>query len=277
MALSPYGPHGPVIGKIGNLVSYILNGQFVTRTIGHKSNKHSKDQLANYQAMAVTMELLKPMTFFINSSFEIEARGTVKNQHNLATSYNKKQALTGEYPNIRVDYSKVVLSYGDLAIAENLKMIKTDTGLQISWDTEGGLAHDMVMVLVCHPQRGQVSSSINACRRDAGALFIKLPQEDLEQQLETYICFKSANGKQISNSVYLGNFNGEAETEQGKNEQKKYELVKARFDQVSADYLRMQELDRGSHTGTKAFRTLEKEYQVLKEKLERMPGKVRPG
>lgn len=273
MALSPYGPHGPVIGKIGNLVSYILNGQVVTRTIGHKSNKHSKGQLANYQSMAVTMKLLGPMIPFLNSSFEIEAKGTVKNQHNLATSYNKKQALTGEYPNIRVDYSKVVLSYGDLEIAQNLKMVKTDTGLQISWDTEGGLAHDMVMILVCHPQRGQVSSSINACRRDAGAYFAKLSEEDLEQQLEAYICFKSANGKQISNSVYLGNLNGEPENEQEKEQKKKYELVKARFDQVSADYLWMQELDHGRLTSTRAFRTLEKEYNVLKQKLEHMPGK----
>lgn len=273
MAVSPYGPHGPVIGKIGNLVSYILNGQVVTRTIGHKSNKHSKDQLANYQSMAVTMNLLSPMLPFINSSFEIEARGTVKNQHNLATSYNKKQALTGEYPNIKVDYSKVVLSYGDLPIAENLKMVKTDTGLQFSWDTEDGLAHDMVMILVCHPHRAQVTSSINACRRDAGTYFAKLSEEDLDQQLEAYICFKSANGKQISNSVYLGNFNGAAKNEQEKQEEKKYELIKARFDQVSADYLSMQELDRGKHTSTKAFRTLEKEYQVLKQKLEHLPGK----
>jgi hypothetical protein len=93
---------------------------------------NSRDQLANYQSMAVTMRLLKNMTAFINSSFEIEARGTVKNQHNLATSYNKKQALKGEYPNISVDYSKVVLSYGDLEIAQDLKMVKTDTGIQIS-------------------------------------------------------------------------------------------------------------------------------------------------
>lgn len=151
MALSPHGPHGPLIGKVGNLVSYILNGQVVTRMVGRKRTKHSKSQLANYQSMAVTMRLLRNMTDFINSSFEIEAKGTVKNQHNLATSYNKKQALKGEYPNISVDYSKVVLSYGKLEIAQNLKMEKTNTGLQISWDTQGGQPNDMVMILIHQP------------------------------------------------------------------------------------------------------------------------------
>jgi hypothetical protein len=274
MAISPYGPHGPLIGKVGNLVSYILNGQVVTRTIGHKRTKHSRDQLANYQSMAVTMRLLKNMTAFINSSFEIEARGTVKNQHNLATSYNKKQALKGEYPNISVDYSKVVLSYGDLEIAQDLKMVKTDTGIQISWDTQEGLAHDMVMILVYHPVDGTSRNYINACRRDAGSHFIPFEEEErLQEQMEIYICFKSANGKRISNSVYLGNLNGEMETDEEKHEKKKYDALKARFEQVSADYLRLQELDRGLHTSTKAFRTLEKEYQVLKNKLDHLPGK----
>ena len=273
MALSPYGPHGPVIGKVGNLVSYILNGQVVTRTIGHKSNKHSKDQLANYQAMTVTMNLLRPITAFINSSFEIEARGTVKNQHNLATSYNKKQALKGEYPNIRVDYSKVVLSYGNLPVAENLKMQKTDTGLQITWDTGNGRRDDMVMVLICHPLKGLSSGSINACRRDAGAHFFPLSKEDLAQQLEAYICFKSADGKQISDSVYLGNFNGEAGSPEEKAQQEKYQLLKTRFDQVSAEYFRIIDLRIATDLSSKAFRNLETEYKALQLKLEHLPGK----
>ena len=273
MGLLPYGPHGPVIGKVGKLVSYILNGQVVTRTIGHKRTKHSKDQLANYQAMAVTMKLLKPMTTFINSSFEIEARGTVKNQHNLATSYNKKQALKGEYPDIRVDYSKVVLSYGNLPVAENLKMVKTETGLQISWDTGDGKPHDMVMILICHPLKGLSSGSINACRRDAGAHFFAISEEDLSQQLEVYICFKSADGKQISNSVYLGNFNGEMESSKEKLKREQYQALKNRFEQVSAAYFRILDLRIAAQLTTKSFRNLETEYQALKQKLEHLPGK----
>lgn len=274
MALLPYGPYGPLIGKVGKLVSYILNGQVVTRTIGHKRTRHSHKQLANYQAMAVTMDLLGPMTPFINSSFEIEARGTVKNQHNLATSYNKKQALKGEYPNIRVDYSKVVLSYGDLAVAENLKMAKTEAGVQISWDVNGGRAEDIVMVMVYHPGKGLYRGSINACRRDAGSYFVSVVEkEDLEQQMEVYACFKSADGKKISNSVYLGNFNGEADGPEEQEKQEKYLLVKKRFDQVSAEYFRLQTLEKGMNTRTKAFRNLEKEYQVLQQKLQHMPGK----
>ncbi|SHG03108.1 DUF6266 family protein [Pedobacter caeni] len=273
MALSPYGPHGPLIGKVGKLVSYVLKGRVVTRSLGPKRTKHSKKQLANYQAMAVTMRLLSNMTTFINSSFEIEARGTFKNQHNLATSYNKKQALKGEYPNISVDYSKVVLSYGRLKVAENLKMVKTGTGLQISWDTRGGQVNDMAMILVHHPVDAESGDHLNACRRDAGTHFIPLDEERLKQQLEVYICFKSADGKQISNSVYLGNLNGETDSPEVQKEKEKYVVLKKRFDQVSAEYFRMMELRLTASIDNKAFRTLEKEYKVLAEKLKYMPGK----
>ncbi|WP_157262405.1 DUF6266 family protein [Pedobacter sp. PACM 27299] len=79
--------------------------------------------------MSVTKGLLKPMADFINVSFKLEAEGTVKNPHNLATSYNKKHALTGQYPDIKVDYSKVILSKGSLEMAQDLKLSKGRKGL----------------------------------------------------------------------------------------------------------------------------------------------------
>lgn len=108
MAILSNSAFGHPNGKIGGMVYYMLKGQAVCRMIGEQG-KPSIKQKANYQAMEVTMRLVKPMKEFIRNSFELEARGTVKNPHNLAVSYNKKQALQGEYPNIRVDYSKVVL------------------------------------------------------------------------------------------------------------------------------------------------------------------------
>ncbi|SHG93604.1 hypothetical protein SAMN04488522_1091, partial [Pedobacter caeni] len=54
---------------------------------------------------------------------------------------------------------------------------------------------------------------------------------------------------------------------------KKYAEVKQRFDVVEADYLQQMKNNRGNPVDSKAFRTLEKEYQVLKNKLEHLPGK----
>lgn len=211
MAKSPNGPFGQLNGKLRNLVFYTLNGQPIVRTIGINNKKPSKAQLANYQAMAVTMDLLRPIKDFINSSFELEAQGTVKNQHNLATAYNKKQALQGAYPDIRINYSKVVFSYGDLPVSTNLKLAKAEKGVYISWESNEGLDDDIVMVMLYHPLQKDATYTLNASRRDAEQCFLRIwdPAKQ-DEPIEAYICFKSADGKCISNSVYLGNLNGEA-------------------------------------------------------------------
>jgi len=277
MALCYAGPYGHPSGKIGKLVFYMLNGQPVCRLIG-KAGKPSINQLANRQAMSVTMGLLKPMSEFINVSFKLEAEGTVKNPHNLATSYNKKLALTGQYPNIKVDYSKVVLSKGNLEMANNLKLSKAEGGINLSWDagvtTQNGRYDDIMMVMLSHPDYELASSFLNAGRRADGSCFIPLQSEWLMNgQMEVYVCFKSANGKLISDSAYAGNLNGQAESHKEKEEKLHYLTVKARFDQVAADYHQKTPLHREGKMNSRAFRHLEKEYEVLKKKLMLLPGK----
>lgn len=276
MAKCPVGPYGHPSGKIGTLVFYMLNGQAICRSIG-KPGKASLKQMANRQAMSVTMTLLKPMADFIKLSFKLEAEGTVKNAHNLATSYNKKHALTGQYPNIKVDYAKVILSNGSLEMARDFKLTKGTGGLDLSWNTElseRADADDILMVIVNHPTKKRASTYLNAAKRADGSCFLPLSKEwMMEEQMEVYACLKSANEESISDSLYLGNLNGAPESELQKTEKAQYNTIKARFDQVSAIYQKQRLDDGRGITETKAFRHLSREYQVLKEKLLHMPGK----
>ncbi|WP_316821223.1 DUF6266 family protein [Pedobacter gandavensis] len=275
MAIAANGPQGHFKGKVGNLVFYMLNGQPVVRLIG-KKGKPSTLQLANYQKMSVTMNLLSHMSGFIKLGYGIQAKGTVHNAHNLATSYLKKNALKGEYPNISVDYGKVKLSEGSMPETPDLKIFKVAGGLEISWDPTHSqeLKHnDSVMVMLCFPEKERGREYLNIARRSEGKCFLPLMEEQLKQQIEPYIAFISADGERVSDSVYLGNLNGEAKTENEKNEEKKYQQVKERFDQVEASYLNQVRDEYGNRPTHKAFKILEKEYQVLKEKLLHLPGK----
>ncbi|WP_316749307.1 DUF6266 family protein [Pedobacter gandavensis] len=276
MAICKPGPFGQPSGKIGNTIFYMLKGQPVCRSNG-KPGKATLKQKANQQEMKVTMELLKPMKDFINVSFKLESEGSVKNPHNLATSYNKKQALSGEYPNIKVDYNKVVLSRGLLESAADLKVSKGADGLRLNWNsniTEDGGTDDILMVLVSHPTKKQASIFLNAARRADGSCFLPLDKDwMMREQMEVYACFKSSNEKLISDSTYVGNLNGVPDSPLEKAEKVKYQVVKDRFDLLAADYdQKRMDYAEGVIT-TKAFRYLEKEYQVLKEKLKHMPGK----
>lgn len=271
MAKAANGPLGPINGKIGNLVCYMLNGQPVIRTIGDPG-KPSRDQLANRQAMSVTMKMVGAISKFTDLSFALEAKGTVRNTHNLATSYIKKQALKGEYPNISIDYSKVILSNGALPVATGLKMEKKDNAVELSWDHQG---HDntIVMVMLYHPLRNRATVDVNACRKDAGSCIIQLHDGYIDEPIEAYLCFRSADGKSTSNSTYIGNLNGEMESEQQATQRKKYSALKERFDLVEAQYSLQMEQNRGMPLDSKAFRNLQKEYEMLRNKLENLPGK----
>ncbi|WP_316823293.1 DUF6266 family protein [Pedobacter gandavensis] len=276
MAKCPIGPYGHPSGRIGDLVFYMMKGQAICRTIG-KPGKASLKQMANRQSMSVAMALLKPMADFIKVSFRLEAEGTVKNAHNLATSYNKKHALTGEYPNIKVDYAKVILSNGSLEMAEKFRMSKGEGGLNLSWNTdlsEYADADDILMVLVSHPTKKRASTYLNAAKRSDGRCFVALDKEwMMKEQMEVYVCLKSANEQSISDSKYLGNLNGVPESMLEKTEKAHYDTVKARFDQVAASYEK-QRLDfAAGAVETKAFRHLSREYQILQEKLLHLPGK----
>ncbi|ALL04431.1 hypothetical protein AQ505_02320 [Pedobacter sp. PACM 27299] len=53
------------------------------------------------------------------SAASIRVANTNRNAYNEALAYHKKHALTGEYPNISLDYPKALLSIGTLIPANN--------------------------------------------------------------------------------------------------------------------------------------------------------------
>lgn len=276
MAIASNGPHGHFNGKVGNLVFYMLNGVPVVRTIGHVG-KPSKAQLANHSAMSVTSKLLKPMKNFIKYGYGLQAKGTPQNAHNLATSYHKKHALTGEYPNIKVDYSKVVLSRGELSLSDDLKIVKTAEGLEISWNpshgNDGKNYDDSAMIMLSYPESRAGKDYLNIARRSEGKCFIPVGERLINQQIEAYIAFRSSDGERISDSAYLGNINGEKESQDEKNNKTNYQVFKARYDHVANAYHGHVATNDVDYLNSKAFRHLKKEYLVLKEKLDKLPGK----
>ena len=150
MAIYKSGIYGRPNGKLGRMVFYMLNGQSVARSIG-LPGKPSLLQLANHQAMSVTMKCLKHMVDFINEGFGLQAAGTTKNPFNLATAYNKKHALKGAYPYLSVDYSKLLLSQGVLTAPQKTTIEKTEKGVEVTWDAYHDRTckgNDMVMIML---------------------------------------------------------------------------------------------------------------------------------
>ena len=207
MGKIPNGILGTVIGSTGNVTAYMLNGENVTRVKARKITHFSIKQLANQQGMLVVNEFFRFMGDFLKVGFDLAAKGTTKNYHNIATSYNKKNALKGEYPNIEIDYQKVMLSMGDLLEAQNPLTEIVSGGLKFSWDLPGAnsqAGQDQAMILAYGTISKQVQSILYGSKRIEGEAILQLSSKMQKEPVETYISFISADRQSVSNSIYTG-------------------------------------------------------------------------
>lgn len=203
------GLFGGFNGRIGNLVGYSLNGKHVVRTIGKSNKPPTLPKLVNYQRMQAVNSFLSPLQYILKIGFRNQVANTNRNAYNEALAYHKKHALTGEYPNISLDYPKALLSIGTLIPANNPSILKTGDGIQFNWDTaEDTLAnpHDRVTVLVLFPKSQTLKYIFSGAKREEGEQFLPYPPNLGKEHMEAYILFTSPDGQEISNSVHAGSF-----------------------------------------------------------------------
>jgi hypothetical protein len=195
-------------GRKGNIVSYMLNGEYVERTIGVTTKAPTELQLVERSRMTVVNELLKPVKEFIEIGFSLQKQNAFDNCHNLAKSYNKMNAIGGAYPNHHIDFDLALFSQGDLPLNPEAQVKVVENGLEFSWDpklmTDGMSPNDQVMMLAYCPEKESAFFQTAGVRRNSGKDFLNVTAYHQPVILEAYLCFVAADRKSISNSVYIG-------------------------------------------------------------------------
>lgn len=205
---------GGVSGKIGNVVGSSWKGIDYLKTLpaSYKDAK-TEVQVTNRSKFLTAVRFLQPLIEVIRVGFK--ALAVKKSAFNAATSYTYQNAITGDYPDISIDYSKVMMSKGTLRGAENVAAISSAAGkLTISWDDNSGLSsagiNDAAMVVVYHPVLKDAYYKLNAASRGDLTTELDLPQSYSGTEVEVYLSFialENTGGspsKSISNSHYLG-------------------------------------------------------------------------
>lgn len=223
------GPYGPIVGRIGNTVGYIRLGEPIVRIIAtpKKNRVKSEKQIAAFDKMRVIMEFVSPINTFVNTSFKLAVRGTTKIPQNAAVSLNINAAVKGEYPNLELDYPKIMVSKGNLLPAQNPVIsfnvespinenaIYTNVSIKFQWDVDPELEYEMnraeVMLLAYLPDNKSTFFKVTGARRSAGedtlhgCIAIKNHGNIIKDRfIETYIAFISDDRESISDSIYTG-------------------------------------------------------------------------
>lgn len=199
------------IGKLGNTVSYLLNGKMVTRTIGRSTKKRTVLQLAVMQKTKVTSIFLQPMMTYLKIGYAIEAARYNSNAQNQAFIYHWKNALKGRYPALEIDYEKVLTTMGALAMPENVATSMLEGGINFSWNPESTAASghwtDQCMMIAYFPKLATVQFITAGANRHLGKDFLPVNLEKENTVMELYLSFISSDRQSISNSVYAGQLN----------------------------------------------------------------------
>jgi len=207
-----FGPYGHLNGKNGKLVWYTLNGQNVSRMIGSRTKPLTPNELASCQRMEVLNHFLSNITPVLTMGFSGAVQGTRQNYYNAAVSYNIRHAMKGEYPDIALDYHKVLVASGHLPPALNAAFTLQPNGVSFTWDIQPGLEYrylgNRTMILLYFPSgidhsgRPYAVWELSGARRSECADFISLDAACIGKPFEAYMAFRGLRDE-VSDSVWI--------------------------------------------------------------------------
>jgi hypothetical protein len=207
MGVSKKGKNG-FVGKVGKTVEYDLNGQRVKRSVGYSSKPPTEARIAAWARMQLINNLHKPVKGLLEMGFKITKATRTMNANNLAMRYNLAHAITGDYPDLRIDFTKVLFAQGPIPKVNVTAVKRERQGILFRWESaeETRLLrrNDQVTVLAYAPAENEAVFQLSACLRKAGEIILKIPTYEAPVSFETYIFFTSASQKIASDSTYTG-------------------------------------------------------------------------
>ncbi|PRP66283.1 DUF6266 family protein [Nonlabens agnitus] len=199
---------GGLSGKVGNVVGGSWKGiDYIRIKPTSVANPRTEGQVNQRTKFAVTLAFLQANKAFIKVGYKNFA--SRQTEFNAAMSYILNNAITGVAPNFMVDYNSALLSRGLLAGVSNATTDLTFPGeVTFSWDDNSGegnaFTSDKAMLVVYNPSKNDSIINLSGADRTVGTQTISLPNTYSGDIVELFMAFVSADGRLVSNSIYLG-------------------------------------------------------------------------
>ena len=202
------GINGPVSGRIGDLIFSSNKGvAYVKRAPKPSFKKPSDKQEIQREKFGMAMRFLSPLGRILNESYrKINPKASGLN---CATKQILAEAITGESPDLKIDFSKVSLIRGSLA-SPRLEMVYMEESneLLMSWpcamSCNSYLNDELFALIYCpspQPNWHEIKSGI--LRAEQGGV-IKLPNHLAGREIHIWLAYRSEMMDSFSESVYMG-------------------------------------------------------------------------
>ena len=198
---------GGFSGKVGTVIGSSWKGIAYMRSIPQSvKNPRTQPQLMQRSKFSVTMSYLKPLNQILRTGWKLQANK--QSPINAAMSYHIANAIMGDYPDYEIDVSKVLVSVGSLTPAVNAMAIVTGGTIEFSWSNNSGNGSakltDKVLIAVVNQARGEAVTSCAAAERKDSTFVVQLPANWSGDEVHIYLGFVSEDGREVSNSTYMG-------------------------------------------------------------------------
>lgn len=200
---------GSFSGKVGNVVGSSWKGIDYMRSIPNsKADPKTDAQMTQRNKFAMITALLRKLAPVIKAGFKTS--GKRMTAMNSAMSYNLKNAVTGSYPEQRINFASLAIAWGDLIPVSGSTGASTNPNqVHFSWTDNSGIGSaqpdDQALLAVFNPAKGRaVYIAGTGPERQDESYDLVLPENYAGDTVEAYIAFVSANGMESSDSEYLG-------------------------------------------------------------------------
>jgi len=197
---------GGFSGKVGTVIGGNWKGIDYMRSKSARRNfTPSQKQLEQQLKFGLMMHFLQPMSALLEISFQDFA--IRKTGINAAFAYNFKEAITGTFPAYAIDYSKALVSRGNLSNALGPSVI-SGAGSILTWSWTDNISttadpnDEVILVAYCPTRRQAIFTTNGGKRSDLTADLNALTFSG--EAVETYIGFKTVDGRNAAISIFTG-------------------------------------------------------------------------
>ncbi|HEY4966688.1 MAG TPA: DUF6266 family protein [Puia sp.] len=204
--LNPSIP-GAFHGTVGPVVGTTWKGIAVIKSKPPRKRRRSTEaQLRQMAKLKLMTPFVRPLTELLNETYECCT--FQMSCFNKTLSYNMRNAISGDYPDFTIDYSRFVLGVGDLRNPENISVhSETEKKLSFTWTDNSGdgsaRVTDQAFVAIYCEVLGQWVTGDPGPQRNAGSYTLDVTALS-GRAVYTYIGFLSADAQFVSTSIYAG-------------------------------------------------------------------------
>jgi hypothetical protein len=199
---------GGFSGKVGTVVGSSWKGIAYMRSLPLSvKNPRTLAQVSQRSKFTLVLRLLQPLNEFLRSGWKLYAHR--RSPINAAMAYTLANAVAGKYPDYEIIPGKVLVSRGTLTPVASGFVSCSDGQVEFQWEDNSGKgsakATDKALIAIINLAKDEaVTITAGAPRLDCTQK-VTVPAEWLGDDVHAYIGFISEDGKEVANSVYLGN------------------------------------------------------------------------